>query len=93
MRDIYVKTTDTLGVPAVRTSPAAPGLHSTGKLSGFSVCRILDVPETVSDALAVFTFNQCKVAGHTVKFGHLQRGQAVRGEGLSWDPADPGWGL
>jgi len=85
MRDIYVKTHGSwkAGTPAVRTEPMEPGYHTA---TGFYVTRILDVPEAVSDALAVFTFNSCYVAGHTVQWTKLHKGEAVRGEGYAWAP-------
>lgn len=84
MRDIYVRATGAMGGHATPTVPATPGYHASGP---YFVYRILDVPETVSEALAVFTFNQCSVLGHTVLFRQLQKGQPVRGEGLAWEPA------
>jgi len=89
MRDIYVKTNKSWPVDkgAVRTEPTDPGYHTE---TGFYVTRILDVPETVSEALAVFTFNSCYVAGHTVQWTKLHKGQAVRGEGYAWAPVGAG---
>ncbi len=84
MRDVYVKATTAKDGHAVPTSPQAPGYH---KELDAIVYRILDVPETVSEAMAVYTFNQCAVLGHTVQFSHLHKGQAVRGQGKAWDAA------
>lgn len=88
MRDIYVKThvSQKVGVPSVRTEPTTPGYHDIGKLAGHSVCRILDVPEAVSDHLALYTFNSCAVLGHTVRWEHLGKSHVIRGEGFAWDP-------
>jgi len=85
MRDIYVKTHKSWSVDkgAVRTEPMDPGYYAA---TGFYVTRIVDVPETVSEAQAVFMFNSCFVAGHTVQWSKLHKGQAVRGEGYAWAP-------
>jgi len=89
MRDIYVKTHEAwkVGTPAVRTEPMDPGYHTA---TGFYVTRIVDVPETVSEAQAVFMFNSCYVAGHTVQWTKLHKGQPVRGEGFAWAPVGAG---
>src|SRR6478609_1665115 len=93
MRDIYIKThvSQKVGVPSSCTAPTTPGYHDHGKLIGYSVCLVKDVPETVSDHLAVFTFNSCAVLGHTVEWRQLGKGHVIRGEGLAWDRviADP----
>lgn len=87
MRDIYVKTHVhwPTNSPAVRSVPAEAGYHPSGKLEGFSVCRIIDVPESVSDARAIFAFNDCAVLGHTVRWEDLKKDQPVRGIGMAWD--------
>ena len=85
MRDVYVKASRAKDGHAVPTNPMSPGYH---KEIDAIVYRILDVPETVSEALAVYTFNQCAVLGHTVKWNHLQKGQAIRGQGKAWDAAE-----
>ena len=88
MRDIYLKSYVLwpVGSPAVRTEPAQPGYHTVGKLEGYSIAKIVDVPESVSDHRAVFTFNSCAVIGHTVRWEQLQKGQPVRGQGVAWEP-------
>lgn len=82
MRDLYVKVSTGTAGWAVPTQPRAPGYHVD--LRAFVYC-IREVPERVSEAMALLAFNQCSVLGHTVRFEHLGKGQVVRGEGLAWD--------
>lgn len=85
MRDIYVKVSSGTAGYAVPFRPTPPGYHAN--LKAFVYC-IRDVPESVSESMALLAFNQCSVLGHTVHWDHLHKGQPVRGEGLAWDLPD-----
>ena len=84
MRDLYVEVRGHQNGHAVSTRPADPGYHANRRAF---VYRIQDVPETVSEAMAVLAFNQCSVLGHTVAYGKLVKNGVVRGEGLAWEAA------
>jgi hypothetical protein len=85
MRDVYVKMSGIPGSRAFLTKVTTPGYYREDVAT---VYRILDVPETVSEQMAVLKFNQCSVLGHTVQFSHLAKDQPVRGQGLAWEPHD-----